>query len=262
MSEEIVEEIYSKLIERFGISEVFLPKYRKSRLQDITWKSFIKAALEASTLQLAIYCGYSGTGSFKNAMKKYYSSILKAKEEKEWFVFLSDIVSKKRCSSCKVLLSHDNFSLDCQSTDNLQAVCKQCGIVYRKENQYTIADYKKVYYQENKEKLSLYGKQYREVNKVKISLLNKEYGSRYRQEHKAEHKAKNAKYRASKFNATPNWANLITIKEIYRTCPEGYHVDHIIPLQHTLVCGLHCEFNLQHLPARENLSKGNKFEID
>ncbi len=59
--------------------------------------------------------------------------------------------------------------------------------------------------------------------------------------------------------ATPKWANLEKIKEIYRNRPKGYHVDHIVPLTSPKVCGLHVEYNLQYLPARENISKKNKF---
>lgn len=84
--------------------------------------------------------------------------------------------------------------------------------------------------------------------------------SSYRKEHLKDHAARNAKYKAATLQRTPSWANLDKIKEIYRTCPEGYHVDHIVPLQGELVSGLHIEYNLQHLPASENLAKGNNFK--
>lgn len=41
-----------------------------------------------------------------------------------------------------------------------------------------------------------------------------------------------------------------------------WHVDHIIPLQSLLVCGLHCGFNLRVIPAEENIKKGNRWWDD
>jgi len=64
--------------------------------------------------------------------------------------------------------------------------------------------------------------------------------------------------RAKQLQATPPWANLDKIKEIYKNCPEGYHVDHIFPLQGINSCGLHVENNLQYLLAEDNLRKSNK----
>lgn len=58
--------------------------------------------------------------------------------------------------------------------------------------------------------------------------------------------------------ATPPWADLEAIREFYYNCPEGYHVDHELPLNGTHVSGLHTLENLQYLPALENLRKSNK----
>lgn len=72
--------------------------------------------------------------------------------------------------------------------------------------------------------------------------------------------AKYAKRRAAKIQRTPAWADLKAINDFYANRPDGYHVDHIIPLKGKLVSGLHVLENLQYLPASENCSKGNKFD--
>jgi hypothetical protein len=64
----------------------------------------------------------------------------------------------------------------------------------------------------------------------------------------------------AKENQTPKWVDEKELVDFYKNRPEGYHVDHIIPIKGKLVSGLHCIENLQYLPAKENLSKNNKYE--
>ena len=78
-----------------------------------------------------------------------------------------------------------------------------------------------------------------------------------------------AKRRSQKLNATPTWMSQLQwqqIKSIYKEAVrlerlDGIprHVDHIVPLVHSLVCGLNLPINLQILTATENLTKSNKF---
>jgi len=100
-------------------------------------------------------------------------------------------------------------------------------------------------------------------NKLKRYLKNKETQSerfkRWQQNNRDKTRLKSATERAARLQRIPKWANLSSIKEFYLNCPEGYHVDHIVPLRGKEVSGLHVLENLQYLPAKENLSKGNKF---
>lgn len=86
----------------------------------------------------------------------------------------------------------------------------------------------------------------------------KEYHSKYLTDNPVKNRIKQSKRRASVLGATPPWADLEAIAAVYASCPEGYHVDHIIPLKGKNVCGLHVSWNLQHLLGVENLKKGNR----
>lgn len=93
---------------------------------------------------------------------------------------------------------------------------------------------------------------------------NPNWASEYRQRQYVKETSRiiAANRRSKLRNAIPRWADLDKISEIYKSCPDGYHVDHIIPLVSKIVCGLHCESNLRHLPALDNLRKNNKIWPD
>ena len=62
--------------------------------------------------------------------------------------------------------------------------------------------------------------------------------------------------------ATPAWVDLEEIKSVYeKAASAGLTVDHIVPVNHAVVCGLHVPWNLQIISRSENSRKGNKYEI-
>ena len=74
-----------------------------------------------------------------------------------------------------------------------------------------------------------------------------------------------ARRRARQKNALVPWADKAKMREFYteakrreRLTGEKHHVDHVVPLQSPLVCGLHWEGNLQVLPATVNHAKLNR----
>jgi hypothetical protein len=68
----------------------------------------------------------------------------------------------------------------------------------------------------------------------------------------------------ARIRATVWWADFAAIRAVYAECERitaatgvEHHVDHIVPLNHPRVCGLHVHFNLRCIPACANMSKGN-----
>lgn len=160
------------------------------------------------------------------------------------------------------------------------AVCILCakenGKKYNNENSEMISAYRKDHYRKNKQYYAEYRENWRSNNQERKRKSDTEYRKANPQVHRKsilKWANKNrpkvnsiaAKRRAAKQNATPSWANLDDILSFYEeaarlTAETGieHHVDHIIPLQSENVCGLHIPWNLQVLPAIDNISKGNR----
>ena len=145
---------------------------------------------------------------------------------------------------------------------------KKIKKLYYLNNKERLSKVKKKYRLNNIEKMKKYRIQYTLNNEDKIKKRNKLYILKNKDKIKEYYlknphiqKSINAKRRATKLRATPKFANINKIKEIYKNCPKGYHVDHIVPLQGKNVCGLHVEWNLQYLTPSDNCSKSNKLII-
>ena len=95
-----------------------------------------------------------------------------------------------------------------------------------------------------------------------------EYQRRKTAKNPAKRNLLTANYRSAKDARQPKWLkpiDLFEMESIYTYCSAlrsvglDYHVDHIVPLRGETVSGLHVPWNLQLLPGRENMSKGNSF---
>jgi hypothetical protein len=93
-------------------------------------------------------------------------------------------------------------------------------------------------------------------------------GKRYAQANPAKVAARTRKYQTQRALALPGWFEETKVQELYvhaqlltELTGKPYHVDHIVPLQSKLVCGLHCLDNLQVIPGADNQSKGNRWSI-
>jgi hypothetical protein len=120
----------------------------------------------------------------------------------------------------------------------------------------------------NKELRSENFKQWANANKDKRSSYMKTYLKSWKQKNSGKVNATAVSRKKWITLRTPSWADLEKIEEIYIKSSHVsketgilHHVDHIVPLQNKLVCGLHVEWNLQIITAEENLRKNNKFEI-
>ena len=99
-----------------------------------------------------------------------------------------------------------------------------------------------------------------EQGRMSKKLRNQRYFATERG--KAVNRAKGAKYKAAKLQRIPVWMTKDELKMMrffYIKCPEGFDVDHIVPLQGRNVSGLHVLSNLQYLTKEENGRKANKF---
>lgn len=154
----------------------------------------------------------------------------------------------KICIECnKILpLSKEHYYKASKDTSGYQSSCIVCYNKYNKNKQ--------EYYSKNKSKYLDRNKKYRQLNPLNYLKYQKEY-------FKLKGAFYSSKYRAYKLQRIPKWADKEKLSSIYRNCPLGYHVDHIIPLKGKLVSGLHVPENLQYLLATDNLKKSNKYEI-
>lgn len=143
---------------------------------------------------------------------------------------------------------------------------------YKKEwmqkNRAKLLEQKKNDYRRNKAKFIKRAAAWAKAHPDKARDAARKSGRKWRARNTARMRAHSNARKKLYRHATPRWADKGAIRAIYiecqkRTATEGtpYHVDHVIPLRHKLVCGLHVENNLQILSGSENIRKKNTFKV-
>lgn len=204
-------------------------------------------------MKKCLFCNSSFIDFSVNKVKKYCSYKCKSKGRRK-----TPITIKKKCLVCNIEFTDTSYP---KNRKHCKKSCGEKSKYFKEKRKIYLKEYRK------KEKFKNYVKKLRENGTLKKYRAKYESSSKYifflKKFRKTDnflipHKIRQAKRRADKLNATPKWANLKEIEKIYKNCPKGYHVDHIIPLISDKVCGLHVENNLRTIPATENISKGNK----
>lgn len=200
----------------------------------------------------------------------------------------------KKCAKCGISKEYTEFHKASKERDGHKSRCKTCtrkdGIKYRsdhadarkrttlnyhKNNAEKINEKSRRWYKENRERAKITRAKwriknsqkdkddvakYQSKNKEKLAAAAKEWNKK--NPHLVQ--AKGARRRARQAASIPKWADHCAINGIYKKAKklnyetkESWQVDHIVPIHSKIVCGLHCEHNLQIITKKENLKKSN-----
>jgi hypothetical protein len=154
---------------------------------------------------------------------------------------------------------------------------RQFYLDYYKQHYRNNKEHRKQYCKINKDRIKKQSAESRARRRVKLCEKSKNYYRENKEIIKIKRKAyrkknihviqsNNANRRAIKKQSSFNYKYSKEISTIYKKCinisndEKKYNVDHIIPLIHKDICGLHVPWNLQIITSEDNIKKSNKFD--
>lgn len=181
---------------------------------------------------------------------------------------------KKICSYCKEEKDVIYFGRLSSKYDKINPECKKCrGLINKKSREKHKEKYKEKTKVQNKKRKE-YKAEWFQENKER--LMNKQLEKRRTDpKTKINHLISGAILKCLGKNKNGNkWTDIVgyTAKDLLNhfsvdKIPEGYHIDHIIPINLYNYSSIDDEFlkcwnirNLRIIPAKDNLSKGDKLD--
>lgn len=173
------------------------------------------------------------------------------------------------CRRCGETKPSASFRADIRYKRGVASWCVEChrsrNSEWAKENRARLTAKSAAWRDANPEAVRRSNKKHKTANRA---VLAEKYAG-WARANRDKRRAVDARRKAAKRSATPKWASRLEIAAVYRRAVEmqtqsgeRMHVDHIVPLQSPIVCGLHCEANLQILTGAENEAKRNRWWPD
>lgn len=136
-------------------------------------------------------------------------------------------VSSKNCWDCKTILPISNFNKDRATADGHKNICRECCLI-------RIRDWER-------------------NNPDKARVSSSKSRAKRRQ---------NASSPLSSYFSEDIWVYYFVASDFSLRFGIKYHVDHVVPLCGTNVCGLHVPWNMRVITSVENQTKNNKLVGD
>lgn len=124
------------------------------------------------------------------------------------------------------------------------------------------AETNRAWLEANRQRKAETNRAWRKANAGHVKKMN----AAWKQANKGKVLAYTRKRQTAAMRALPRWADISAITAVYeraaflRSIGVDVHVDHIVPLQGATVCGLHVHWNLEIVPAVDNIRKGNRLD--
>lgn len=206
---------------------------------------------------------YVSTTQCVSCQKEHKKEYTKQGKNKEYYLNNKEVINQKTKNYRKLNKEKITERQKIYAENNKQKI-QEYKKKYHIENREKIIAKVKKYYYENKEEISRKSFEYRQHTKDKKAAYDRQFDIKNKAYRNSLKMTNRAKRRQRYIEWDPEFFEFV-FEEAYRLCDDRkkttgieWHVDHIYPLCSKTVSGLHNPYNIQVVPAKWNLSKGNR----